>query len=340
MDVNIAAVWRNLGGEKEIKATTTLCAWICFPRSNICRGCGVGQVSLSNMGVSLLWIRKGRTWYHAAFQVVLLALVFLVPGVTRAQSRDDVPEWEMRVCADPNNLPFSNNKAEGFDNRIAAILAQDLHARLTYLWWPQGLSMVRDQLRKGECDLIIGVVDGYQGLLTTLAYYQSPYVFVYRASSPFDIESLDDSVLQKLRIGVEVPGVPPHVALVNRGLLKNVVVSLAHGAYTDPNPRSPIVEAVTNGEVDVAIVWGPIAGYFAKRYPDQLKLVPVYPEIDPPFLLMTYAMTIAVRPGDEALRDRLNIALARRWHEIQAVLEEYSVPLDPLPEPEVGDVGA
>jgi ABC-type amino acid transport substrate-binding protein len=182
--------------------------------------------------------------------------------------------------------------------------------------------------------MIMGVLDGQQGLLSTVAYYRSSYVFVYRVDSPFEIASLDDPVLRELDIGVQRTGIPPHEALLTRGLAGRVVLQYGEREFGGrSDPLAPLSEAIANGEVDVGLAWGPVAGYYAKRQPVELKVVPVTPEIDPPFLSMTNALTIGVRRGDEALRDRLNVALALRWDEIQEVLQEYGVPLKPLPKP-------
>jgi mxaJ protein len=260
-------------------------------------------------------------------------LLFLALDPAQAQ------DWEMRVCAEPDNLPYSNKQEEGFENRIAEIIAQELHAKLTYVWLPQYQSRatVRNVLnRDGECDMIMGITDGHPGFLTSAAYYRTSYVFLYREDSTFEIRSLDDSVLGELQIGVHVQvggsGVSPGThALVSRGLIRNQVGFTPD--YSNPSPLSSIVEAVAEGKVDVAIVWGPVAGYFAKQQPIRLELVPVTPEIDLPFMPMVFPISIGVRPGDEALRDELNVALARRWDEIQAILEAYGVPLLPLSKP-------
>jgi quinoprotein dehydrogenase-associated probable ABC transporter substrate-binding protein len=244
--------------------------------------------------------------------------------------------WELRVCADPKNLPYSNQAQQGFDNRIAELLAQALGARLTYDWGTQGPSMVDTQLREGRCDLMMSVGEGYRGLLSSVPYYQSSFAFVYREDSPYEITSLDDEVLHHLRIAIETAGVPPFESLANRGLSARAVILEA----VDPNDRtrSPIVEAVAKGEVDVAILWGPVAGYFAKQQPVKLKVVPISPEFEPPALSMVYPLTLGVRPGDEVLRDQLNMAIAQEWERIQAILEDYGVPLVPLPRPVVGEV--
>jgi mxaJ protein len=265
-------------------------------------------------------------------------LLFLLPGLALGQA------WEMRVCADPNNLPYSNEQEEGFENRIAEIIAEDLDAKLTYVWFPQRLGLSREVFREGECDLVMGLNDGHPQFLTTLPYYRSSYVFVYREDSPFEVSSLDDPVLRELKIGIHVPGgadnvTPPAQALADRGLSHNLVGFSIFGDYSKPNPLSSIVEAVAEGEIDVAVVWGPVAGYFAKEQAVELELVPVLPQIELPFLPMVFSISIGLRRGDEDFRDLLHQAFARRWEEIQAVLREYGVPLEPLPKPMLQNEG-
>lgn len=255
---------------------------------------------------------------------VTLTLILLSLSLAQGQSQS----WEMRVCADPNSLPFSHEDKTGFENRVAEILAEELGASLTYVWWYQGPNMISDQLREGGCDMIMGVPDGHRELLTTLAYYRSPYVFVYRADSSFDVRSLDDPVLHDLDIGVQRTTSSPHQALLKRNLAANV--TLQEGGY---GQLGFVVEAVAAEEVDVGVVWGPVAGYYAEQQTTELTMVPVTPEIEPPFLSMVLSMTIGMRQGDEALRDRLDAALVSRWEEIQDVLREYGVPLSPLSKP-------
>lgn len=269
---------------------------------------------------------------HILKAVFILSAV-LLPCFIYAQKSS----WELRVCADPNSLPFSHEEETGFENRIVEILAEELGAELSYDWSPQNPDMVNFRLREGECDLIMGIPDGYAGLLTTLAYYRSPYVFIYRTDNSLDIESLDDPVLRNLRIGVQNVGIPPHEALRNRGMSSNVVREYGNRRLSDS--AASLFADLVNEEIDVALVWGPVAGYYATRQPVAMEVVPVIPEIEPPFLNMIISMTIGVRMGDVALRDRLNVALATRWEEVREVLEEYDVPLAPLPQPalSIGD---
>lgn len=270
---------------------------------------------------------------------LVLALALLVFGAAWSMPVAAHETWELIICADPLSLPFSSIEETGFENRIAEILGDELGAVIRYDWHAFNNDMIRYRLREGYCDLILGVPDGHGDLLETITYYRSPYVFVYRADAGFDIESLDDPQLRTLRIAVQNAGIPPHEALLNRGIVENV--SMAYGNRAGSSDRlSELIDAVARGEVDVGIAWGPVAGYFAGLSDVELNVVPVSPEFEPPTIFMSVPMTMAVRPGDEALRDRLNIAIAERWDDIQAVLAQYGVPLSYAPRPVVGLSGA
>ena len=237
---------------------------------------------------------------------------------------------ELRVCADPNNLPFSNRAGEGFENRIVALLAKDLGAEVSYTWWAQRRGFVRNTLKSGLCDLIPGIAAGMESLRTTAPYYRSTYVFVTREDGP-TVSSFDDPVLRDVTIGVQLVGddgfnTPPAHALSRRGMVENVRGYPLYGDYSRPNPPARIVDAVASGEVAVAVVWGPLAGYFAKREGAALRLSPVQPQIDGPRLPMVFDISMGVRKEDEALRQEIDDALQRRRSEIAAILAEYGVP--------------
>lgn len=242
--------------------------------------------------------------------------------------------WELKVCADPDNLPFSNRAGEGFDNRIAAILAEELGADLAYVWLPDLRGRTRQRyVQAGECDLVMGVIDGQPGFLTSYAYYRTGYVFLYPQDAPFEVTSLDDPVLKDLRIGL--PGgtsklVPPGVSLANRGIVDNQIHFIDRRNPGEAFP--PVLEALGKGEVDLAIGWGPTAGAYARVHPG-LTMAPVTPEIDAPFIPMFASLAIGVRPEDEGLRDQLDAALSRSWDRTRAVLAEAGVPLIDLPPP-------
>ncbi|MBI4512482.1 MAG: quinoprotein dehydrogenase-associated putative ABC transporter substrate-binding protein [Gemmatimonadetes bacterium] len=238
---------------------------------------------------------------------------------------------EFRVCADPNNLPFSNERREGFENKIAELIAAELNATVTYTWWPQRRGFIRNTLRQRVCDVVMGIPSSYELVLPTKPYYRSTYVFVYRKDKGFEIRSLDDPILRTVKIGVHVIGddyanSPPAHALGTRNIVQNVVGYSVYGDYSEENPPARIVDAVAAGEIDVAIVWGPIAGYFAKRQSVPLELAPVTPTIDLPFLPFVYDISMGVRREDEALKAELEEVLDRKGAEIRKILEDYGVP--------------
>ena len=240
------------------------------------------------------------------------------------------PARELRVCADPNNLPFSNAALEGFENKIVELLAQDLGATVSYTWWAQRRGFVRNTLKSGLCDLVPGIAAGVESLRTTAPYYRSTYVFVTREDGP-TVSSFDDPVLRDVTIGVQLVGddgfnTPPAHALSRRGMVENVRGYPLYGDYSRPNPPARIVDAVASGEVAVAVVWGPLAGYFAKREGAALRLTPVQPQFDGPRLPMVFDISMGVRKEDEALRQEIDDALQRRRSEIAAILAEYGVP--------------
>ena len=242
------------------------------------------------------------------------------------------PSRVLRICADPNNLPFSNQRQEGFENRVAEILAKEMGARLEYTWWPQRRGFVRNTLRARRCDVMPGVAFGYELVLTTKPYYRSTYVFVSRKDRHAGIRSLDDPRLRDVKIGVQLIGedgfnTPPVHALSRRGIVGNLVGYTIYGDYSQENPPARIVDAVAAGEVDVAIVWGPLAGYFAKRQSVELELVPVSPAVDVPSLPFVFDIAVGVRREDVALKQELEGILARRRADILRVLAAYGVPL-------------
>jgi mxaJ protein len=237
----------------------------------------------------------------------------------------------LRVCADPNNLPFSNRAGEGFENRIAALLAADGGARLEYTWWPQRRGFVRHTLAGGACDVVVGVPRGFEPAATTRPYYRSSYVFVSRRDRGLRLRTFDDPRLRDLRIAVQMIGddfsnTPPAHALARRGITHNVFGYPVYGDYAQPAPLSPIVAAVARGDVDVAMVWGPIAGYFARRGDAALELTPVAPERDSPSLPFVFDISMAVRRGDAARLAELDDFLVRRRADVDAILERFGVP--------------
>ncbi|MDB5448090.1 MAG: quinoprotein dehydrogenase-associated putative transporter substrate-binding protein [Phenylobacterium sp.] len=237
----------------------------------------------------------------------------------------------LRVCADPNNLPFSNRAGEGFENRLVQMLAKDMGARVEYTWWAQRRGYVRNTLKDRRCDVWPGVATQVDMLATTQPYYRSSYVFVTRAARGLDIASFDDPRLKTLKIGVQMVGndaqnTPPAHALARRGIIGNVRGYMIYGDYAQPDPSAGIVQAVDRGEVDVAVVWGPLAGYFAKRAAHPLSLTPVQPWLDGPQWPMVFDISMGVRRDDAKLKTRLDKFLEQHRAQIDALLAGYGVP--------------
>ena len=258
----------------------------------------------------------------------LATILLLIAGTASAQSR------ELRVCADPDNMPFSNIQQRGFENRIAELVARDLGAHLTYVWQRMGRGFVREYIDKSQCDLVIGVPANFRPLLTTTPYYRSSYVFVVPRRSEMKSVSLNSPELHGLKIGVQVLDenyTPPGAALARRGLQSEIV-----GFDTAGEDAESIVRAVAKHQVDLAVVWGPLAGYFAQRYRAAVKLMTVEPEVDPPGLPFTFAISMGVRKGNTALRNDLQNVLSTHSSQIHDILAEYGVPELPLPPPQAG----
>ena len=243
-----------------------------------------------------------------------------------------VAPMPLRVCADPNNLPFSDAHGGGFENKIVELMARDLGQTVHYTWWAQRRGFVRNTLKADSCDLWPGVAAGLETLATTRPYYRSSYVFVSRADRHLDIRSFDDPRLRALKIGVQMVGndaqnTPPTHALARRGIIGNVRGFMLYGDYTQPSPPAAIVDAVARGDVDVAVVWGPLAGYFAARENVAMSIYPVQPLMDGPQWPMVFDISMGLRRGEPAFKGEIEHALVQDAPAIDAVLARYHVPV-------------
>jgi mxaJ protein len=243
-----------------------------------------------------------------------------------------IPQPTLTACADPNNLPFSNKAGQGFENKLAEMIASDLHAQLKYVWWAQRRGYVRNTLNERACDFWPGIGSNVEMVATTRPYYRSTYEFVTRASANLKGLTLDDPRLKKLKIGVQMVGndatnTPPAHALAARGIIDNVRGYMLYGDYAKPNPPAEIVDAVERGDVDVALVWGPLAGYFAAKSPVPLKLEPVTPWMADMQWPMQFDISVGVQKNDQKLLKRIDAILARRSGEIRKLLDRYHVPV-------------
>ncbi|MDB5320678.1 MAG: quinoprotein dehydrogenase-associated probable transporter substrate-binding protein [Phycisphaerales bacterium] len=241
----------------------------------------------------------------------------------------------LRVCADPNNLPFSNRKQEGFEDRIAALVARELGLPLEFDWLPQRLGFYRTALKTFDSNLVMAAPGGFEKALITEPYYRSTYVFVFRKDAAAPIRSFDDAALRTLKVGVTLTGganTPPTHALAKRKIIDNVTGFTAFDE-SEGKPGERIIAAVAGGEIDVAIAWGPQAGYFAKRQSVELEVVPVSPtedvigDVKLPF---SFEICMALRRPDKELRGRINEIIVRRQAAIDRILDEYFVPRLPL----------
>jgi mxaJ protein len=234
----------------------------------------------------------------------------------------------VRVCADPNNLPFSNRAGQGLENRLAQLIAQDISADLKYVWFSERRNFLKNSLEAYLCDAVLGVPVEMDDALLTRPYYRSTYVMVTRADRALKIDSLYDPALNDLRIGLHVVGddyAPPGHLLAAQGLSKNIVGYSLYGAYGESNPPARLIKAVANNEVDFAIVWGPFAGYFARKTPTRLAIQPVSPSRFQ-MIPFTYAIGVAVRKGDVALQFAIQEALDKECPRIRALLKAYAFP--------------
>jgi mxaJ protein len=268
-------------------------------------------------------------WAIAMLLAAAVALSAVAPRAPRPEARTF--RHPLRVCSDPNNLPFSNAKGEGFENRIAELVADDLGERLEYTWWAQRRGFVRNTLSAHACDVVMGTPAHVDMMLTTTPYYRSTYVFVSRRDRSLDLRSFDDPRLRKLRIGVPVIGddyasTPPVHALVRRGLVSHIIGYPVYGDYAQPNPPARLVDAVARRTVDVAIAWGPLAGYVARHSRVPLTITPAEQPPDLRAVPFAYDIAMGVRKGDTALRARLDSVIVRRRAAIDGILDEFGVP--------------
>ena len=259
------------------------------------------------------------------------SVLLLVCGLAGAASGEKGEP--IRVCADPDNLPYSNRELQGFENKIAEVIAQELGASLDYYWWPAQMGMVRNTLQRDRCDVLISIPKGFDPVLWTKPYYRSTYVLAYRSDRKLALRSLDDAALKGLRIGVHV-NTPPYDALANRGLAENMV---SYRLFFDPQDpdlsRRPdrVLQDVLSGAVDVAVAWGPMVGYFARQHPSPaLEMVPLG---DDSSEAMTFEFSMGVKKGNRELKTRLEGALDRREADIRRILADYAVPILPLKPP-------
>ncbi len=263
-----------------------------------------------------------RAGYRIASWAIALAVGLGGMAAASANPPERQEREALRVCADGNNLPFSNQAGEGFENRIAELMAEDLGVPLTYVWSPQVMGFVRNTLELRVCDVMIGAVAGYGFVQNTNAYYRSVYALVVPEDSELEVAGLGDPSLAGRRIGV-VAETPPLVPLRRTGARVE-----GYPLMVDTRMRAPVrdaIEDVATGKTDGAVLWGPLAGYYASRQDPPLKVVPLVD--DDTGTPLDYRITMGIRHGEVHWKDWINAFIERHQEEIDAILAEYHVPL-------------
>jgi quinoprotein dehydrogenase-associated probable ABC transporter substrate-binding protein len=257
--------------------------------------------------------------------VLILLLAGLASAVrpATAQTSETVDHTALRVCADANNLPFSNDKGEGFENKIADLLAADLKIPVHYTWFPDTIGFIRNTLGARRCDLIIGTAAGNELVQNSNPYYRSTYAFIYRADA-HPVTSLDDPVLQSATIGI-IAGTPPATLLMQKGLLGHL---RSYQLLVDTRFNAPghdLVHDVATGAVDVGILWGPIAGYYAKQETPPLVVTPLPAQQGA--MKLDFRITMGMRPNEPQWKRTINDLLRKKQNDINQILLSYGVPL-------------
>jgi quinoprotein dehydrogenase-associated probable ABC transporter substrate-binding protein len=276
-----------------------------------------------------------RSPRRATGLAMVLATLVLTTSWALAQTRPDlVSRDRLRVCADPANMPYSNKAKEGFENKIAEIVADELKLPLRYDWMPQGPGFVRATLGEGMCDLIVGYAVGSDIVDHSNPLYASTYVLVSRAGSGLEnVETLDDPRLARVKLGV-IAATPPTDHLLRLGLLDK---AKAYALLVDRRFASPAEEAihdVETGAIDALAIWGPIGGYFAKKARPPLAVAPLHAEQRP---ALAFRIAFGLRRNELEWKHRLNDVIRARKTDFEAVLRDYGVPLVPV---EAAPIGA
>jgi quinoprotein dehydrogenase-associated probable ABC transporter substrate-binding protein len=265
-----------------------------------------------------------------SFAIALLALVGLAPpGGAGAQDAEGsielVDPHVFRACADPHDLPFSNEAGEGFENKIAELLAHKLGKSVEYTFYPDATGFIRNTLNAHRCDVVLGIAQGVDIVQPTNPYYRTSYVAAFRKDGPLKgLESLSDPRLKTAKIGI-VAGTPPATFLAENGLLGQIK---SYALVVDTRYDSPtheMMDDLDRGEIDVGLLWGPLAGYYATKAKTPTSVVPLTKEQDGP--QMAFRIVMGVRHSDQNWKRALNKLISENQDEIQAILRSYGVPL-------------
>ncbi len=302
----------------------------------------LARAAESDTETAVMGSRKRFGWGKA---IIIIALAGGATHFAYAQGVRFDTELELvdpkvlRVCADPNNLPFSNDKGEGFENKLAEFLAAKLGKKLAYVWYPQSTGFVRNTLGAHRCDLIPGFPQGDELVQSTNPYYRTAYALVIKPGQGLDaVDSLADPRLKDKRIGI-VAGTPPATYLALYGLLANAKpYPLVIDTRVDSSAQA-MTRDLVSGEIDVGVLWGPLAGYYAKQANPPMRVVLLTKGSGGPQL--SFHISMGVRPSDQNWKRQLNRLIAENQPEISQLLLGFGVPLldehdRPIPAETVG----
>lgn len=261
----------------------------------------------------------------ARLRAALLPLVLLWPCAAMAQTSDLVSQNALRVCADPANYPMSDDQGRGYENRLAEFIGAQLELPVSYTWYPMATGFIRNTLRANKCDLVIGYAQGHELVLNSNHYFTSSYTLVVPEDGPLaGVESLSDPALKERSIGI-IAGSPPATHMARNGLIGR---ARPYNLVVDRRHESPAIDMLNDlqaGEIDAAILWGPLAGPLAKADYPGLKVTPLIHETLPPRLF--FRITMGVRMGEKVWQRKLNSLIRRNQAEIDAILIDAGVPL-------------
>ncbi|WP_299403211.1 substrate-binding domain-containing protein [uncultured Roseobacter sp.] len=256
---------------------------------------------------------------------VTLFLGFSLAGSAGAQTSDLVSNNALRVCADPANYPMSAKDETGFENKLAELVGAKLELPVQYTWYPMATGFIRNTLRAKQCDVVMGYAQGHELVLNTNHYFTSVYTLIVPKDSDLAaVQSLADPALKGQRIGI-IAGTPPAAHLARNGLIGK---SKGYNLVVDRRHESPAVDMLDDlgsGEIDAAVLWGPLGGPLVKTDYADFKVIPLIKEELPPRLF--YRITMGVRIGEKVWQRKLNSLIRRNQDEINALLVEAGVPL-------------
>jgi mxaJ protein len=270
---------------------------------------------------------RGAGWLARRLRMCVTAgvLVLLAAGAS-VNAQAELAGGTLRVCADPQNLPFSNEKGEGFENKLVDLIAAKLDLHVSYTWLPQVLGHVATLPDDTDCDLLMGYAQGTGLIEDTNPYYRTSYVLIYRQNdkSLVGVENLADDRLKSKKIGI-LARTPPVSIMAMNGLMANARSFEVKGDRNAAGAVADVIAAIASGEIDAGILWGPLGGYYAQNAKVPLALVPLVKEKAGPATI--YPITMGVRPNEPEWKHKLNKLIAENQADINVMLSEYNVPL-------------